>query len=93
MTETRVPIVLIGGPYDGETQLIPADAAHNGSTWCMAWCPIPSITAMMNMPSEGELERWPTHVRYRLLTVDFAGWPMPSRTDDGTLRYQYAGEG
>ena len=86
----RVPIVLIGGPYDGETQLIPKDVARNGSTWNMTWCPMPSITAMLDM---ADLMQWPTHVRYRPLTVDFAGWPMPSRTDDGMLRYQYAGEG
>lgn len=88
-----VQIVLVGGPLDGMTHTIPAADVRCGRPWCFAppYQPMPTVAyvpddAIPPMPA-------PTlYLEYRPMCVEFAGWPMPSITDDGTVRYKYVGE-
>lgn len=84
----KVSIMLMGGPFDGETLEVPAQEV--GRVWRFATPYRPTI-AEMYVP-DGTIPVLPRHLEYRLKTVDFNGWPVPSITDDGAMRYQYAGE-
>ncbi len=91
MTEPTVQIVLVGGPLDGETHAIPEAEARSG----IARRYVPPVrldlVALYVTPEEA-LTKLPTRLEYRPMTVDFAGWQVPSITDDGVRRYKFAGE-
>lgn len=87
---TGVQIVLVGGPHDGETRMIPADRARSGIAYRLPRPCTPRYVATTE-------ELWaslrePSCLEYRPMMIDFMGWPTRSITDDGTLRYLYAGE-
>lgn len=91
MSAETVQIVLVNGPLDGETHAIPKAEA----TWMRTYAPVALPPVVMHWNPDGEMNLttyWPKHLHYRGVTVDFAGWPAPSITDDGVMRYEYVGE-
>lgn len=89
MSSETVQIVLVGGPFDGETQPIPASEAGRISRRYASLRPL-SVTDMWQ--PEGVIPEPPKCLTYKPMMVDFAGWPRPSITDDGVMRYEYVGE-
>lgn len=88
MSADLVQIVLVGGPRDGETHAIPADAA-GVNTWCFPPpCPLSVVTYWDPTP----IPQTASYLHYRPKLADFAGWLAPSITDDGAMRYEYVGE-
>lgn len=88
-----VQIVLVGGPLDGETHPIPEAEARSGRErrYVPPYNPVLAVS-MYVPPGEVVIPEQPRRLTYRPLMVDFADWPMPSVTDDGTMRYEYVGE-
>lgn len=91
MSGETVRIVLVCGPLDGETHPIPEAEARSGIARRYVPPFAPLGAASMWRP-DGIIPEPPKHLEYRPMTVDFAGRPMPSITDDGTRRYKFAGE-
>jgi hypothetical protein len=92
MSDETVQIVLVGGPYDGETHAIPEAEARSGCARRYAAPYNPGSLLVMYTADAPPVPVMPKSLEYRPMTVDFAGWPMPSITDDGIRRYKYAGE-
>jgi hypothetical protein len=54
--------------------------------------PFAPLSVASTWQPEGIIPELPKRLEYRPMTVDFAGWPMPSITDDGIRRYKFVGE-
>lgn len=89
MSAETVQIVLVGGPLDGETHPIPAAEAGRISR---QYASLRTLSTMDMWQPEDVIPELPKHLTYKPMTVDFAGWSMPSITDDGVMRYEYVGE-
>lgn len=86
-----VQIVLVGGPLDGETHMIPEAEARSGISRRYAK-PLEAYPCTYWDPRDGFIPAPPTHLEYQPMMVDFAGWPYPSIAEDGTRRYVFVGE-
>lgn len=86
-----VRIVLVGGPLDGDVREISEAFAQSKLAYrCVP--PITPLGSAFGWIPDGVIPELPKHLEYRPLMVRFNGWPVHSVTDDGTPRYEYAGE-